>query len=48
MARQKGIIKIEGTLDDFTFYKTKDGYLVKTKSGVSGERIASDPAFPIH
>ena len=28
-----------------TFYKTQDGNLVKTKSGVSGDRIANDPAF---
>ncbi|MFN5183518.1 MAG: hypothetical protein ACK5D5_10915 [Bacteroidota bacterium] len=45
MARQKGIIKIEGTLQDLTFYKTKDGDLVKTKTSISGERIANDPAF---
>ncbi len=45
MARQKGIIKFEGTLDEITFYKTQDGYLAKTKSGVSAERIATDPAF---
>jgi hypothetical protein len=45
MARQKGLLKVEGTLDNLTFYKTKDGHLVKTKSGVSGERIANDPAF---
>lgn len=45
MARLKGILKIEGTLDELTFYKTQDGHLVKTKSGVSGERIANDPNF---
>lgn len=45
MAKLKGIIKIEGTLQDMTFYKTQDGHLVKTKSGVSGSRIATDPAF---
>lgn len=45
MARQKGIIKIKGTLGDITFYKTQDGYLVKEKSGVDGKRIATDPAF---
>ncbi|MGQ0826961.1 MAG: hypothetical protein ACT4ON_01070 [Bacteroidota bacterium] len=45
MARQKGILKVEGTLDDLTFYRSQDGHLVKTKSGVSGERIANDPAF---
>lgn len=45
MARQKGIIKLKGTIGDITFYKTKDGYLVKEKSGVDASRIANDPAF---
>jgi hypothetical protein len=45
MARLNGILKIEGTLDQLTFYKTKDCYLVKIKSGVSADRIASDPNF---
>ena len=31
MAKLKGIIKLEGTLDNLTFYKAKEGYLVKTK-----------------
>jgi len=45
MARLNGILKVEGTLDNLTFYKTQDGHLVKTKSGVSKERIANDPNF---
>ena len=45
MAKQKGIIKIEGTIGDLTFLKTADGYLVREKSGVSADRIATDPAF---
>ncbi len=45
MAKQKGPIKIDGTLDDITFYKSKDGYLAKTKGGVSKERIKTDPRF---
>lgn len=45
MARQKGLIKIEGTLDEITFYKSQDGHLARTKGGVSGDRIASDPVF---
>ena len=45
MARLKGIIKLQGTLDDLTFYKTQDGHLVKTKSSISKERIANDDAF---
>lgn len=45
MARQQGIIKIEGTIGEFTFYKSKDGFIAKQKGGVNGERIKSDPAF---
>ncbi len=45
MAKVKGLIKILGTLDDLTFYKTQDGHLVKTKGGVSKARIATDPNF---
>jgi len=45
MAKLKGLIKLEGTLDNLTFYKSKDGYLVKTKGGVSKDRIQNDPAF---
>lgn len=45
MAKNRSILKIEGTLDEMTFYKSKDGYLVRTKGGVSKNRIMSDPAF---
>ena len=45
MAKLKSFIKLEGTLDGLTFYKSKDGYLVKTKGGVSKSRIMNDPAF---
>ncbi|KQC33023.1 hypothetical protein AAU57_06580 [Nonlabens sp. YIK11] len=45
MAKQKSLLKVEGTLDGMTFYKTGDGYLVRTKGGVSKSRIDNDPAF---
>ena len=45
MARQSSMVKFEGTLGGLTFYKSKDGYLVKEKGGVSGERIRTDPRF---
>ncbi|RAR72466.1 hypothetical protein [Flavobacterium aciduliphilum] len=45
MAKNKSLFKIEGTLDDVTFYKSADGYLVRTKGGVSRERMMKDPAF---
>jgi hypothetical protein len=45
MARVNSLIKIEGTLDQLTFYKTQDGHLVKTKGGVSKSRIQNDPNF---
>jgi hypothetical protein len=45
MAKQKGIIKLKGTIGDITFYKTKDGYVAREKGGIDANRIANDPAF---
>lgn len=45
MGKQSGVIQIEGVVGNFSFYKTKDGYRVRTKGGVSAERIATDPKF---
>lgn len=45
MAKQKGIIPIQGTIGNITFYKSGEDYLVKGKGGVDGKRIANDPAF---
>ena len=45
MARQSGLIKLKGTLDNVNFYKTKDGDLARMKTSVDAKRIANDPAF---
>ena len=45
MAKLKSLIKLEGTMEDLTFYKGTDGYFVRTKGGVSKNRIMNDPAF---
>lgn len=45
MAKQKGIIKLDGTIGGITFYKSQDGYLAREKGGVPAEKIATDPAF---
>ncbi|HCS20726.1 MAG TPA: hypothetical protein DIW47_09235 [Bacteroidetes bacterium] len=45
MAKQIGLIKIKGKLGDTSFYKSKDGYLLREKGGVDGNRIKSDPRF---
>ena len=45
MARQKGIIKLQGTIGDVSFYKSQDGFLARQKGGVDKERIKNDPAF---
>jgi len=39
MAKQKGILRVTGTLDELSFYKEKDGFLVKTKGGITKNRI---------
>ena len=45
MATQKGIVKLNGTIGDITFYRSKDGYMAREKGGVDPSRIANDPAF---
>jgi len=45
MARQKGIIKLKGTIGDITFYKTQDGHLAREKGGIDANRMKNDPAF---
>jgi len=45
MAKQKGIVKLEGTIGDITFFKSADGYLARETSSISASRIANDPAF---
>lgn len=45
MARQKGLIKLKGTMGDITFYRTKDGYMAREKGGITAERMRNDPAF---
>ncbi|PZR13812.1 MAG: hypothetical protein DI539_19195 [Flavobacterium psychrophilum] len=38
-------IKLSGTIDDISFYKSQDGFLARAKGGVSGDRIKTDPKF---
>ena len=45
MARQSGIIKIEGTIDGLNFYRSRGKHLVRESNPVSPERIATEPAF---
>ncbi|MFT7352496.1 MAG: hypothetical protein ACI9XR_002283 [Flavobacterium sp.] len=45
MARQKGIIKLKGTIGDIAFYKIQDGHSAREKGGIDASRIKNDPAF---
>jgi hypothetical protein len=45
MAKSIGILKIEGTVEDLTFYKRDGKNFVRTKGGVSKERILNDPNY---
>lgn len=45
MGKQAGVVQINGAVGNMSFYKTKDGYRVRMKGGVSAERIATDPKF---
>jgi hypothetical protein len=45
MAKSNGILKIEGTVEDLTFYKKDGKSFVRRKGGVSKERIETDPNY---
>jgi hypothetical protein len=45
MPKQKGIIPLQGTMGNISFYKGKNGYFAREKGGVDGDRIATDPAY---
>lgn len=45
MAQQKGFLPVKGRMGNLSYYKTKDGFLIKDKGGIDKNRIASDPAF---
>lgn len=45
MAKNTSFVKLQGTLDGLTFYKANGHNYVKTKSGVTGERIKTGKEF---
>ncbi|WP_010416669.1 hypothetical protein [Anaerophaga thermohalophila] len=45
MARQESFLKLKGRVGDLTFYKSGGEYLARTKGGVDGDRIKTDPHF---
>jgi hypothetical protein len=45
MGRQRGVIKFTGQVGDLTFYQTRDGYFVREKGGVDGNRLKNDPNY---
>lgn len=45
MARQKGLLKIDGTIGGMTFLKTKDGDIVKQQLPSTKNKFYNDPKF---
>lgn len=45
MAKQIGIIKLDGIMDNIVFYQSSDGYIARMHTPITAERIASDPSF---
>lgn len=45
MPKQAGIIKLKGTIEDISFYKTPDGHLARAKGGVDRDKILHGAAF---
>ncbi|HNP24231.1 MAG TPA: hypothetical protein PKM63_03875 [Panacibacter sp.] len=45
MAKQSGMLRITGTIDNLCFYKMDGQYYVRMKSSLTGKRVKKDPAF---
>ncbi|WP_423738043.1 hypothetical protein [Chitinophaga caseinilytica] len=46
MAKQDGLLQFNGAIGNLSFYKTRNGgFAVRQKTGVSPQRIATDPKF---
>lgn len=45
MAKQESIITLNGAIGNISFFKTKDGYNARLKTGVSKEKIMTDPRY---
>ena len=45
MAKQVGPLQINGTIGNLTFYKSQDGFMVKSKSAISADKIAKSASF---
>src|SRR6478735_5597996 len=45
MARQTSSITLKGTLGNITFFKSGDAYLVRTRGGISANKIDTHPSF---
>ena len=45
MAKANGILNIEGTVENFTFFKKDGKSFVRRKGGVSKQRIETDPNY---
>lgn len=45
MPKQSGPHKIRGSVDDLTYKKTKDGYVITEKSSLTGDRVRTEARF---
>jgi hypothetical protein len=45
MPRQKGPLKIKGTIDGLTYYEMDGNHLVRRKTSLNKKRVSTDPAF---
>lgn len=45
MAKQKGLLKVQGSVGGINFYKSQDGYRLRELTSLDGARIKTDAAF---
>lgn len=45
MPKLKGLIKLQGTIGDITFFKTQDGYIARSKTEFSKDKYDNDKSY---
>ncbi len=45
MARQRGLVRVEGTIGDIIFYRSIDGYIIREKAPSNAEKILTHPNY---
>ena len=45
MAKNTGVLKFQGTIEELTYYRTQDGDIVRKRGGIAKSRILTEASF---